>query len=421
MALGVLVDYVPWPEVGCSLAEAQERTADCRLIEQARDRDPPTESKLIDQEIEAGCLDLLRSDRLIGYGRPDNSNAGLQLLSSAQWKTFSRIEWKSSTAVNDQPGGNSFFNIRIYPPLLAPSRIDLLAGLTLLEAFKQLVLGDAEVAPLGKKAVQLSPDKAAVFGRGRCQVFGIEEWPLAFDRWVMVSTVHPDPAKRSIYDGPGDPDPIEVVIAADALKHRYRALISMLQRGDLEGRGLPAAPGYPDVIPRSIWSHEEFHFDARTGDVFQDNPESTGRYDRLIRRWIGVMLQRPNLPDRPMQLAGMIFHGKPPVHDRLPSAPPEPQHAPPSQSKAVARVETKTTSVRACEAWLKGIISESPNQRTRSIEELWAEAERKWPDTLSRRKFEEARAAAIGSTPGASAWAAGGRPKKPPHANRRTD
>ena len=55
----------------------------------------------------------------------------------------------------------------------------------------------------------------------------------------MVSTMHPEAAKRSVDDGPGEPDPLEVVIAAEALKHRYRALISMLGRGELEGRGLP--------------------------------------------------------------------------------------------------------------------------------------------------------------------------------------
>jgi hypothetical protein len=410
------VDYVPWPEIGCSLAEARKRTA-----EQACGRDWQAESKLIDEEFEVHCIELLRSGRLIGYGRPGTSNAGQQSISMTQWKSFSRIEWESSTAADDRPGGNSFFNVCVYPPLLAPCHTDLLTGLTLLEAFKQLVLGDAEVALLGRKAVQLSPDFAAAFVNGRCEIHGVEEWPLAFDRWAMLSTVHPDPAKQSIYDGAGDPDPIEVVIAAEALKHRYRALISKLQRGEIEGRGLPAAPGYLDVIPRSIWSHEEFHFDARTGDVFQDNPESTGRHDRLIRRWIGVMLQRPNLPDRPMQLAGMMFHGKPPVHDRSPSGTPESQQASPTQSKAVTRVEAKTTSVHACEAWLKGMISDSPNQRTRSIDELWEEAKQKWPKTLSRRKFLDAREAAIASTPGASAWAVGGRPRKPQHPNRRTD
>ena len=101
------------------------------------------------------------------------------------------------------------------------------------------MLGDPEVATLGREAVRLSPEFEAVFVRGRCHVHGLEEWPLAFERWVMVSTMHPEAAKRSVYDGPGEPDPLEVVIAAEALKHRYRALILMLRRGELEGRGLP--------------------------------------------------------------------------------------------------------------------------------------------------------------------------------------
>jgi hypothetical protein len=120
------------------------------------------------------------------------------------------IEWQSSKAADDRRSGNAFFDVRIYPPLLAPCDLDLLAGLTLLEAFRQLVLGDAEVATLGRKAAQLSPDFAAAFVSGRCEIHGFEEWPLAFNRWVMVSTVHPDPAKRSKYDVPRRPDPIEV-------------------------------------------------------------------------------------------------------------------------------------------------------------------------------------------------------------------
>jgi len=86
-----------------------------------------------------------------------------------------------------------------------------------------------------------------------------------------------------------------VVIAAEALNHRYRTLVSMLRDGALRGFGLPATPGDPTEVLRTIWSHEEFHFDAASGDVLQDNPESTGRFDRLMRRWIGVMLQRTNI------------------------------------------------------------------------------------------------------------------------------
>jgi hypothetical protein len=162
------------------------------------------------------------------YGRPGSPNTGLQLISAGHWKVLTSIEWQGLAAADDRLGGSTFFDVRVYPPLLAPCHLDLLAGLTLLEAFKQLLLGDAEVASLGRAAVRLSPDFEAVFVEGGCQPHGIREWPVAFERWVMVSTVHPDPAKRSIYDVPGSPDPIEVVIAAEALKHRYRRQVQPL-------------------------------------------------------------------------------------------------------------------------------------------------------------------------------------------------
>jgi hypothetical protein len=109
----------------------------------------------------------------------------------------------------------------------------------------------------------------------------------------MASTVHPDPARRSKLSTNRNPDPIEVVLGAEALTHRYCALVSMLQRGELDGWGLPTGSDSPGIILHSIWSHEDFHFDARSGDILQHNPESKDRYDRLIRRWIGVVLQKP--------------------------------------------------------------------------------------------------------------------------------
>ena len=164
------------------------------------------------------------------------------------------------------------------------------------------------------------------------------------------------------------------------------------------------------MIPRSIWSHEEFSFDSSTGDILQDNPESTGRYDRLIRRWIGVVLKKP---DPSTQRFSQMFHGKPIAHDGLLPVALE-QQTPPPPSKAIARLQTKVTSLKACEAWLKEIMAGSPNQRISSKKDLWAEAQQKWPDTLSHRQFLAAREAAIRATR-AVAWEAGGAPKKPQH------
>lgn len=407
------MDYEPWPETGCSLAEARRRTADCALVSQSmgNGQNRPTQIKAIEERIDAACLDHLKCGRLIAYGRQGSPNADLQLIGAARWNTITDVEWQSSSAADDRLTRATFLDIRVYPPLLAPCRIDLLAGRTLAEAFEQVVLGDPEVATLGREAVRLSPVFEAVFVRGRCHVHGLEEWPLAFERRVMVSTVHPEAAKRSVYDGPRKPDPLEVVIAAEALKHRYRALISMLRRGELEGRGLPTTAGHSDKILRSIWSHEEFYFYASTGDVLQDNPESTGRHDRWIRCWIGVVLQRSNSAESRMHPLGTTFHGKPPLHDGLLPTTSVPQAAPIRQPKAVARVETTGASRKACEAWLKSIMSENQNQRTFSIQELWAQAQKRWPGTLSRRQFLAARDEAIRVT-GAFAWAAGGAPKK---------
>jgi hypothetical protein len=345
------MDYEPWPEAGCNLAGADQRTAvsmSSGLLQESGIR--KGKIKAIEDGIEDTCLDHLKNGRLVAYGRLGSLDADPQLIGIAQWNALTRIEWQASRAAADQ-AQIEFLDIRIYPPLLAPCHVDLLAGRTLAEAFQQFVLDDPEVAALGREAVRLSPEFEAVITRGRCQVYGFEEWPLAFERSVMVSTVHPDVAKRSMYDGPGEPDPIEVVNAAEALKHRYRALISILRRGELEGLGVPATRGYSDVILRSIWSRDDFYLDARAGDVVQDNPESTGRHDRLIRRWIGVMLQRPNAVHFRVHDHGAPFHGIPPTHNELLPDMPTPQAAPIQKSKALARVESKSSSRKACDAW----------------------------------------------------------------------
>jgi hypothetical protein len=406
-----VMDYEPWPENGCSLAEARQRTDESVLSGQ--------HVQVSGSPTRATWSDHLKDGRLVAYGRPGREHAETQLISMGQWGTLTRIEWQHSAATDDQ-AKIEFSDIRVYPPLLAPCRVDLLASRTLAEAFERFVLGDPEVAALGREAVRLSPKYQALFVRGRCQIHGFEEWPLAFERSVMASTVHPEIAKRSKFEIHDDPDLIEVVVAAEALKHRYRTLISILRRAELEGRGLLATTGQTELILRSIWSHEDFHLDASTGDILQDNQESTGRYDRLIRRWIGVVLQRSSLENVRVYDHGVMFHGKPFPHDGLLSATPTPQEAAIKQSRAVGRIETKLGARKACESWLIKMMEGSKDKRLYSIEALWVEAQSKWPGILSERQFLAARSEAIQLT-NAFAWGAAGAPRKSPHSNRRTD
>jgi hypothetical protein len=298
------LDYVPWQEDGCTLAQTRERVADRVLwthrkqlmrelecLHTGKNGRVETEFGDLEKKIDTNCLEHLNSRRLIAYGTRGPAGAA-RLINGQEWPTFTSIDWNNSAVSDGQSGAVSLSNIRVFPPLLAPCRVDLLAGHSLAEAFRRFVLEEAEVGALAKEAVRLAPEYRRIFEEGRCHVLGFAEWPLAFHRWSMIGIVHPDPMKRSKFAVARKPDPIEVVIAAEALLERYRALVSMLRNGELEGRGLPAVPGPPEPILHSIWSHEEFHFDAVRGDILQDNLHSTDRYDRLVRRWIGVVLQR---------------------------------------------------------------------------------------------------------------------------------
>ncbi|WP_144031460.1 hypothetical protein [Bradyrhizobium cosmicum] len=415
------MDYTPWPEVGCSLAEARKRTADRVLasrLARSHSNNKDVETQSVEEQIDGECLELLKSGRLIAYGRSDDLNADLQRIRSESWSTVSGIEWQISSAEFGGTGEIALADVRVYPPLLAPCRSDSLEGSTLAEAFGQFVLGDPEVKVLGADAVRLAPDFKAVFGWGRCQVHGAEEWPIAFERWGMVNTVHPDPQKRSKFDNGRVPDPLEVVIAVEALKHRYCVLISILRRGDVEGHGLPFVQGHPNLIPRSVWSHEEFWLRMNTGDVLQDNRDSRSRVDRLSKRWSGVVLQSRATANRHVK-TNEVFHGKPLTYQGLPWSTSEPPDNRSRSLRATSRVEAKMKSRKDCEAWLREVMERSPADRVWSKSELWEQAQKKWPGTLTLRQFIAARSDAISAT-NAFAWGAGGAPRRPQHRNRRT-
>ena len=115
------------------------------------------EVEAIEQRVETTFLDHLKNGRLVAYGRLGSPDAQSQLIGIDQWDALTRIDWNDSAAAGDQ-AKIEFLDIRIYPPLLAPCHVDLLAGRTLAEAFQQFVLDDPEVAALGREAVRLSPE-----------------------------------------------------------------------------------------------------------------------------------------------------------------------------------------------------------------------------------------------------------------------
>ncbi len=409
---------------GCNLAEARERTAE-RLASRRRtelaaqlqaapaaDGAPGwIELERIEAEISALCQGHFRAGRLVAFGCRAPSDK-LHPIRPGDWAAPTMVDWTESS-IQDVSGG-VLRNVRVHPILLAPNRTWLLDGLPLIDVFRQFVLGDAEVAPLGREAIRLSPKFTAIFLEGRCFVYGVAQLPFAFERWSMKCTVHPDPEKQSIFDRSDETDPIEAVVAAEARLHRWRSLITLLRSGELEVRAAPGISGAVEVIPRAIWSHEDFHFEPSTGDILQTNPHSKDQYDHYIKRWVGAVLRRPTQqsdqtepPHHTPSEVEEVFHGKPPTHRgaRLSTLDP-PNRA---SRKGVARVEASIKDVGECRYWLIELMTDNPNRRI-SIEALWKDAHVKWPG-LSKNSFLKARADAIAAS-GAAAWAAGGAPKK---------
>lgn len=371
------MDYDPWPEAGCPLSEVLQRVA-CDKAE---------------------FIQHVAEKTLVVFGRTLEEGSfeeiAAPLVSSANW----------SASTISGSGGAKFDTVTVFPAVLAPNRVQVIGGHTLAEAFRKFVLKDPEVASLANRALAVSPEYESVFLRGNCHVAGIKEWPVAFERWSTIEVVHPDPAKRPFPDVPMDPDPMEVVRAAAALLHRYHALILMFRKGELEVSGFPLSAGHPSRISRAIWSHEEFHFDSSTGDLLQDNDGSFGD-GRYIKRWIGLEL---NVPTERSEHATLdAFHVKPIVSYETRRSTLKPRSRP---------IDTRINALNECTKWLESLFNASPHRRTRTNDDLYREAQRRWPQKISKRGFNLARAQAISAT-GAVAWGRGGRPEE---SNRHAD
>lgn len=321
------MSYVPWPEDGCTLAEARERTADRAIWKQrrclideykvaisaiagltsiekenGRDARQKLRTAVLDLEdhINEQFRALLSQRRLIAYGHLGSLTAEPRMIDADFWPVLTHLGWANSAAGERRLDGAVFRGIRIYPTLLAGCRNEIVGGHSLSEAFSTYVLGDPEVAPLGRHAVELAPRFSTVFMKGHCNIYGVVEWPVAFERRLVIGAIHPDASMRSKFEVPRDPDPIEVIVAAGALENRYQALIQMLRRGELQAQGIPTAQSPLESLPRAMWSHEDFYFNV-DGDVFQENEFGTGR-DGRRRRWLGVMLNKPPANDLPDQI-----------------------------------------------------------------------------------------------------------------------
>jgi hypothetical protein len=368
---------------GWSLAEAVKRTTGSK--------NPDDNGSQFWTMVEQGAL--------VAFGRR-HTQSDREWMPAPTCKLLFKRDLSTSSASGLNGTDQSFLDILIYPVLHAPNVVDLLEGMSLKDAFWQFVLRDPEVQLLGSKAIKADPNLKRLYRKGWCCPSGCAEWPVAFNQGDLAGGRSSDNPIGYL----ADPPLKEVQQAADIVCLRYGSLLKLLRHEELEAIGDPVRSRGSERILSSIWSHRSYYFDPNNGDVLQTNDASAAAWhDIRVKRWRAVMLRS--------SLQAKSFHVKPLVPDRFRSPTIEPQRASTTPSKAIARVETTTTSFKACRDWLVELMRASPEERTESKQSLWNKARERWPGTLSERSFLTARAEAVGIS-GATAWAAAGASRK---------
>ena len=174
------------------------------------------------------------------------------------------------------------------------------------------------------------------------------------------------------------------------LADRIAALRDILACGKVVAFGTFVLSGIEGPIGRLQWIRSGISIDASKGDLCE------GQDHRAVPKWTGLSLRLPDarlLPNQPQS------NPAPKVAD--------------VRSKAKAQIQTKEKSRVECFTWLKSMMSDA-NVVPRSIDDLWAEAQDKWPNKLSKRAFLKARDDAIANKQ-AWAWKAPGPKPKSPH------
>lgn len=207
------------------------------------------------------------------------------------------------------------------------------------------------------------------------------------------------------------PDPADLERFYRCLNLRAHVFFDLLKEQEVASVG-HARDGHLVPLAPTLWSREELFVERGTGDIYD------ARYPKPVRKWMGIMLCAPQTA-----IGSAAFHVKPIEPDQLRSR----AHTHDRDGdagkvgkpgKAVQRVVTTAKSQRECTEWLKDIMRLSPDVRTRSNEELWADAQQRWAETLAKRAFLDARRSAIKATE-AFAWSAAGAPRKSQRGNRR--
>jgi hypothetical protein len=240
-----------------------------------------------------GLQHHLANGRLLGWGRPGNPNHAAAPIPASSWS--GKIEL-SKFLTSNKPDAicdeKSFFDVSVFPVLLAPNAIEHLGFLSLKDVFSRFVIGDPEVQYLGNIACAAVPQFLAIYREGRC--YSGYYWPLNMEG--LLSLGETDPQAEEYF---GYCSTVETELAQRALRNRYQALLNLLCSRRLLAEGDPVRPNDPQQILSSIWASPSYYFDSRTGDILEernwgDEEVETFRFDdgreNYLVRWRAVLI-----------------------------------------------------------------------------------------------------------------------------------
>jgi len=369
---------------GWTIAEAIERTSDPDHLIVF-----PSENASNANQQKIALWDRFSRGELVATGCFDSPTASPDLIDP---QTLLTLDWSgppSSTLNGPARSGVEVINVRVFPVLRAPNAANYLNGLSLTEAFRRYVIGDPEVVALAKRVLKTDPGESAVFLEGQAP------GPFVDFHWSLDATSSAIAfrfvASPLVIIGDPLPTPSEAISAvSEVLADRIGALRDVLAGGKVVAFGTAMQTGIEGPIGPLQWIRSGISIDVSRGDLCD------GQDHRAVPKWTGLSLRLPDASLSPNQSQ----NGPPPKIVEVPR-------------KAKAQIPTKEKCRVDCVAWLKGMMS-NPDIVPRSIDDLWAEAQLKWPNKLSKRAFLKARDDAIANKQ-AWAWKAPGPKPKSPH------
>ena len=331
---------------------------------------------------------LLHERRLISWGRRESPIADHAPIPASAWSGLSFHHWQRSVVVEDTVAKTKIFDIKVYPVLEAPDVVDHLDGKTLLEACRDHVLHDPEVA---------AARSAATSALGNPASFGFA-WPPYRAVWpVGYSPLSTEGGPIGCLKGDDESDSSSrlTAVADELLRSRFARLIEYLASGTIVAFGSSRRGGASAPVPRAYWQRRSTYIDLENGDLLERSPHARDHTTALSApTFRGLVLGAPDAEMAPQSA------------DRQRRIVYQMRRQPPN-------IQTAPLTYNACLEWLISEMQKSLRERRKPKDDWWKDAQKRWPKKLSHRAFDRAWAAANETT--GAVWSYPGAPRKTAH------